>query len=230
MAPNKRQRANRRAREERAVKTEIPADADEKERKPIPSLDNLYEISLDGDVYSVRESRFIKHTYYRGSTYIEVQIEGEKHQRNIRDAIEEAWAGVLAIHEVTLKVTTYVAAPTARAAQKDAQAHRATIYESDGRSPDIEVSGSWSSASEYLDAVGPDADHTVLTSAGSTASALDVLPDPDGVFSGEGETYKGECSFCTAPSTHLAIATGLCRGCRVSRSYLLSGSSDSGSA
>jgi hypothetical protein len=89
--PDKRQRANERRREWRAVATAVNSTESD-ERRPIPGFEAYYEITRKGHVFSRRHDRFIKHKVGLGTgTYIEFTIAGVKHQLNIRRTIQAAF-------------------------------------------------------------------------------------------------------------------------------------------
>jgi hypothetical protein len=91
--PNKRQRANARLREIRAVVTALPPGVEDEPRVPLVGFESLYEITRSGHVYSRTLGRFIKHRHLRGS-YIGLEIGGETINLNIEEAVQRSWAGL----------------------------------------------------------------------------------------------------------------------------------------
>jgi hypothetical protein len=84
---NKRQRKGSRRKVEREYQTMVRSLPDD-ERRPIPGYEGLYEITRQGDVFSVRAGRFIKHgVSLDGSPYIEFTINNQPHRRNIRETV-----------------------------------------------------------------------------------------------------------------------------------------------
>lgn len=67
-------------------------DARNADRRPIKGWEGFYELTAAGDVWSVREERFIlwaRDDHDR--PYIEVQIGGVRYERGIVQAVEEVW-------------------------------------------------------------------------------------------------------------------------------------------
>jgi hypothetical protein len=91
--PDKRDRKLRRWREERADATAIPADADKVERRPLTGLEDRYEITRTGHVWSLQLRRFIKHKYdpLSGRTYISVTVAGKRESRSVWRAVADSW-------------------------------------------------------------------------------------------------------------------------------------------
>jgi hypothetical protein len=70
------------------------------ERRPIKGWEPLYEITRDGQVYSVRAGRFIPLAHQvHGPAYIAVEIEGLRHERCVSAAVAEAWGDLSALSE-----------------------------------------------------------------------------------------------------------------------------------
>lgn len=62
------------------------------ERRPIPGWEGRYEITRDGQVYSLHSARFVAWTKtWRGLPHIEVSIDGKKQRKSIHQAVLEAW-------------------------------------------------------------------------------------------------------------------------------------------
>lgn len=67
-------------------------DSPSADRRPIKGWEEFYEITRDGQVYSVRAGRFLKYAEDDlGRKYIEVQIGGIRYERNIAKTVLEAW-------------------------------------------------------------------------------------------------------------------------------------------
>jgi hypothetical protein len=65
-------------------------------RRPVIGWEGYYEITQTGAIWSVRQGRFIAHALDdHQRPYLEVQIGGVRYERNIEEAVEEAWDGDL---------------------------------------------------------------------------------------------------------------------------------------
>ncbi|HYW30899.1 MAG TPA: hypothetical protein VE869_05275 [Gemmatimonas sp.] len=106
--PNRQQRANARRVADRASATAVPPHLDYAPRVPLVGFESLYEITRNGQLYSVRAKRFIKRAYKDGA-YLKVQVEGRSHVLNIQDAVADSWAQASGcLFHVAIPATTVV--------------------------------------------------------------------------------------------------------------------------
>jgi hypothetical protein len=89
--PNQRQRANARRSATREALTTLPPGLERKPRVPLAGFENLYEITRDGYVYSLRARRFIEHAFYDGALYIKLTVGGKSIPLDIQDAVRSSW-------------------------------------------------------------------------------------------------------------------------------------------
>jgi hypothetical protein len=69
-------------------------------RRPIVGWEKYYEITASGQIFSIRQGRFIAHALDdHQRPYLEVQIGGVRYERNIEEAVEEAWGDVTQLPE-----------------------------------------------------------------------------------------------------------------------------------
>lgn len=92
--PNKHRRMLNRRNETREAMTKITASEDE-QREPLKGFESHYEITRNGDVYSKRLKRFIKHKFMPYgddySTWIEFQLAGESHNIGVGKAVADTY-------------------------------------------------------------------------------------------------------------------------------------------
>lgn len=92
--PNKYRRKLNRMNQIRKNLVEITSSTDA-ERMPLKGFDHLYEITRNGDIFSKRLLRFIKHKFISYgddySTYIEFQVNGESHKIGIGKAVADSY-------------------------------------------------------------------------------------------------------------------------------------------
>lgn len=94
--PNKRQREFKRASENR-LQAISKTPKEHAERVPLFEFDGHYEITRDGDVYSIKLGRYIKHSYNTntGTTYIGFTLNKTRHIMSIGDAIAYSYLSQL---------------------------------------------------------------------------------------------------------------------------------------
>ena len=104
--PNSRRRELNRVNRYRAYLTEIKA-SELDERRPLKNFELYYEITRNGEIFSKRLNRFIKHRvspYSEDSTYIQIQVCGTAKKLNIGKAIAETWLSDIDINDILGKV------------------------------------------------------------------------------------------------------------------------------
>ncbi len=77
-----------------------------------PDMKNFYEITREGEVYSIRLGRFIKHKFYsiddKSSTYIEFQLEGKKVTFNIGKAVAKSYLTQEQIENISKQLPEHI--------------------------------------------------------------------------------------------------------------------------
>lgn len=103
--PNKRRRELNRINRYRADLTEIRATETD-ERRPLKSFESYYEITRQGDIFSKRLKRFIKHkvTPHSDFTYIAFKISGITHTFGVGEAIAKTWLSDTDIENIIKKI------------------------------------------------------------------------------------------------------------------------------
>lgn len=103
--PNKRRRELNRLKDTRDSLTKIHASPDE-DRVGLAGYEEYYEITQNGEIYSKRLKRFIKHKFnpMGNYTYIEFTVHGKKKQLSIGEAIAHSYLSSEQIEKIKNKL------------------------------------------------------------------------------------------------------------------------------